>query len=63
MVLLLLLLLTCRDVHGNVNAANGSVSTCVDADCVVFAYVDVDGCIVGDVVVVVDDADVLNILC
>jgi hypothetical protein len=65
MVLLLLLLFTCRDVHGNVDAANGD-ATCVDADCVVVAYVDVDGCIVGvDVVVVAadDDVDVLNLLC
>ena len=61
MILLLLLLFTCRDVHGTVDAANGA-PTCGDADCVVFACVDVDGCIV-----VVDDAaaaaDVLNLLC
>ena len=51
MVLLLLLLLTCCDVRGTLNATDGA-STCVDADCVVFPWVDVDGCIVGDVVVV-----------
>ena len=35
MILLLLLLYTCRDVHGTVDVANGA-PTCVDADCVVF---------------------------
>ena len=61
MMLLLLLLFTCRDVHGNDDAANGD-ATCVDADCVVVAYVDVDGCIVvvADAIAV---AYVLNLLC
>ena len=65
MMSLLLLLLTCRDVDGIVDAKDGA-TTCGDADCVVVAYVDVDGCIVGvDVVVVAadDDVDVLNLLC
>ncbi len=62
MVWLMLLLLTCRDVHGSVDAANGA-TTCVEADCVVFAYADVDGCINGVAVVADDDVGVLNLLC
>jgi len=62
MVLLLRLLLTCRDVHGTVDAADGA-TICVDADCGAFAHVDVDGCIFGVAAPADDDADVLNLLC